>query len=79
MHIEVHVMMEAEGGGTHLQARNATDCQKPPEAKREAWKRFFLRLVVARGRGGGGGMDWEFGISRCKLIYRMDEQRGPAV
>ena len=19
--------------------------------------------------GGGGGMDWEFGISRCKLLY----------
>ena len=25
------------------------------------------RLVVA-GRGGRGGMDWEFGISRCKLL-----------
>ena len=23
-----------------------------------------------QGRGGGGeGMDWEFGISRCKLVY----------
>ena len=21
------------------------------------------------GRGGGGGMDWEFGISRCKLLH----------
>ena len=21
------------------------------------------------GWGGGGGMDWEFGISRCKLLY----------
>ena len=20
-------------------------------------------------RGGGGGIDWEFGISRCKLVY----------
>ena len=27
------------------------------------------RLVVAKGEGGGGGMDWEFGISRCKLLY----------
>ena len=27
------------------------------------------RLVVAKGEGGGGGMDWEFGISRCKLVY----------
>ena len=25
---------------------------------------------LPRGRGGGGGMDWELGISRCKLIYR---------
>ena len=25
-------------------------------------------LVVAKG-GVGGGMDWEFEISRCKLIY----------
>ena len=23
-----------------------------------------------QGGGGGGGMDWEFGISRCKLVYR---------
>ena len=27
------------------------------------------RLVVAKGEGGGGGMDWEFGVSRCKLVY----------
>ena len=27
------------------------------------------RLVVAKGEGGGGGMDWEFGISRHKLLY----------
>ena len=25
-------------------------------------------LVVAKGVG-EGGMDWEFGISRCKLLY----------
>ena len=23
-----------------------------------------------RTKGEGGGMDWEFGISRCKLLYR---------
>ena len=28
------------------------------------------RLVVAKGDGGGGGMEWEFGICRCKLLYR---------
>ena len=27
------------------------------------------RLIVAKGEGGGGGMDWEFGISRHKLLY----------
>ena len=27
------------------------------------------RLVVAKTAGGRGGMDWEFGISRCKLLY----------
>ena len=24
---------------------------------------------MAKGEGGGEGMDWEFGISRCKLVY----------
>ena len=27
------------------------------------------RLVIARGEGGGGQMDWEFGVSRCKLLH----------
>ena len=26
-------------------------------------------LVVANGEGGGGGKDWEFVVSRCKLLY----------
>ena len=26
------------------------------------------RPVVAKGEGGGGRMDWEVGISRCKLL-----------
>ena len=25
------------------------------------------RLVVAKGEGRGGGKEWEFGVSRCKL------------
>ena len=28
------------------------------------------RLVVANGEGRRGGVEWEFGISRCKLLYR---------
>ena len=27
------------------------------------------RLMVAKGQVGQGGMDWEFGINRCKLEY----------
>ena len=26
-------------------------------------------LWLPRGRGVEGGMDWEFGVSRCKLLY----------
>ena len=26
-------------------------------------------LVVAKGEGGGSGMDWEFVVCRCKLLY----------
>ena len=25
--------------------------------------------MVTKGEGSGRGMDWEFGISRCKLLY----------
>ena len=25
--------------------------------------------MVAKGEGSGEGMDWELGISRCKLVY----------
>ena len=27
------------------------------------------RLVVVKGEAGGRGLGWEFGISRCKLVY----------
>ena len=26
--------------------------------------------MVAKGEGGGGWKEWEFGMSRCKLVYR---------
>ena len=36
--------------------------------------------AVAEGLWGiGGEMDWELGISRYKLIYRMDKQQAPTV
>ena len=25
--------------------------------------------MVAKGEGVGGGMDWDVGVSRCKLLY----------
>ena len=25
--------------------------------------------MVAKGRGGGGGMDWEFEVGKCKLLH----------
>ena len=28
------------------------------------------RFVVAQGEVGWGRMDWEFGINRCKVVYR---------
>ena len=28
------------------------------------------KLVVAKGEAGGGGMDWEFGMSRCQQVYK---------
>ena len=27
------------------------------------------RHVVTKGDGDGGGMEWEFGVSRCQLLY----------
>ena len=27
------------------------------------------RLVVDKGEGGGSGMAWEFGVSKCKLLH----------
>ena len=26
------------------------------------------KLVVVKGRGEGGGMDWESGVNKCKLL-----------
>jgi len=36
-------------------------------------------LVVAMGEGVGGGVKWECGISRGKLLCRMNTQHGPTV
>ena len=35
-------------------------------------------MWLSRGREGGGGMDLDFGVSRCKLLYvGMNNQQGP--
>ena len=26
-------------------------------------------LMLEKGMGGRGGMDWEFGVSKCKLLH----------
>ena len=31
--------------------------------------RFNIFLMVAKGEGRGSRMDWEFGVSRCKLLH----------
>ena len=33
------------------------------------------RCEWPRRKGGGGGMDWEFGVSRCKFTYRVDKYK----
>ena len=35
------------------------------------------RPVVTKGERDREGMDLEFGISRCELIYRIDKRQGP--
>ena len=32
-------------------------------------KILHVRFVVAKRDGGGSGMDWEFGVGGCKLLY----------
>ena len=38
------------------------------ETETDSWTQR-TDLWLPRGRGCGGGMEWEFGISRCKLVY----------
>ena len=33
-------------------------------------------LGLARGRGSWGGTEWEFGVSRCKLIHDFEQTLG---
>ena len=35
--------------------------------------------MVAKREGVRGGMEWEVGGRRCKLLYGMDKQQGPTV
>ena len=42
------------------------------ELKKVCWRVTDIEntSVVANGEGVGGEMDWEFGMSRCNLLYR---------
>ena len=35
------------------------------------------RLDIAQGVTGRGRMDWEFGVSRCRLLYTEGQTPGP--
>ena len=37
------------------------------------------RLVVAKEEGVGGRMEWEVGVSRCKLLYIKWISKGPTI
>ena len=37
--------------------------------QKQSHRHIENRLVVAKREGVGGGIDWEVGISRCKLLY----------
>ena len=51
-----YLKSNTRGKWTHLQKRNKLmDMEN--------------RLVVALGEGWGSGMDWEFAVSRCKLLH----------
>ena len=39
------------------------------ESTNQASKKDCSRLVVAEGRRGGEGRDWNLGVSRCKLLH----------
>ena len=38
--------------------------------KQKQINRHRTDLWLPKARGGGRGMDWEFVVSRCKLLYR---------
>ena len=45
-----------------------TLCQLRPDKTSVDWT-WGTDLWLLRGRGPGGGTHWEFGISRCELLY----------
>ena len=49
------------------------------ETETDSWP-FRIDLWLPTGHGGGGGMDWELGISHCKRLY-LDwiKKQGPTV
>ena len=52
--------------GPKIKNKKQTKTNKKTERDSQAQRTDFRLLM---GRGHGGGMNWEFGISRCKLVY----------
>ena len=50
-----------------------------PSTKQKEITAKKSRLVVARGEGGGRGMDGDFGVGECKLTFGIDGQWGLTV
>jgi len=36
-------------------------------------------MVAKGGAEGQGGIEWQFGVSRCKLLHRMNKQQSSTV
>ena len=47
--------------------------------KQKQTHRYREWICCCQGGGGWGGKDWEFGISKCNLLYRMDKKQSPTV
>jgi len=64
MKLEIIILSEVSQKEKYKYHMNFSTQQKQTQRHREQ-----IWFVVAKGEGTSGGMDCEFGISRCKLLY----------
>ena len=75
MDLEIIILSEAKSERERQIPYDITYMQNPkcgtnePIYKTEADSDIENRLMVAKGEVGGSGMDWEFEVSRCKLLH----------